>query len=184
MKREGQVRLSVIPCTTARAQAFVEAVHRHHGPVPGGYAFWSLAALDCDGSVRGVAIVGRPTNRNNDTGQVVEVLRLASDGCPNAPSKLLGAAARVAKEAGASAVITYTLETESGLSLRAAGWAEEKRGIKSWWTHQSGAADGRVVRPREHYGVAKVRWARRFREPVDVSWPAARQGEVAQGALF
>jgi hypothetical protein len=58
------------------------------------------------------AICGRPTNRNNDDGQTVEVIRLASDGTRNACSFLYGASARVAREMGASLILTYTLESE------------------------------------------------------------------------
>ena len=38
---------------------------------------------------------------------------------------LLGASARSAEQAGFKTVITYTLQSESGTSLRAAGWNPE-----------------------------------------------------------
>ncbi len=84
----------------------------------------------------GVAIAGRPTNRNNDDGQTVEVLRVATDGTPNAPSALLGACRQAAKAIGSARIITYTLDDETGSSLRGAGWTREADGISSWWWHE------------------------------------------------
>jgi uncharacterized protein YceK len=104
---------------------------------------------------------------------------------PNVPSSLLGASARTARAAGCASIITYTLESESGDSLRAAGWTQEKAGITSWWTHPSGAADGRVVKPRAHYAETKVRWTRRWSHPgVEPVWPPAAAPESAQVDMF
>ena len=149
-------RLMTRACTCAAAQRFVAAVHRHHGPIPGGYAQWSIAAAEAlTGRVVAVAIMGRPTNRNSDDGLTIEVLRLASDGYPNACSALYGACARVSLAAGYETIITYTLTSESGGSLRGAGWDRVKDGILSWWTHPGGASTGRVVHPRDHYNTRR-----------------------------
>jgi hypothetical protein len=134
--------------------------HRHHAPLPGGFAWYCLGAVE-GGVIVAAAICGRPTNRNNDDGQTVEVIRLASNGHGNACSMLYGAAARVAREMGASKIITYTLESESGSSLRAAGWNRSKDGITSWWEHK-GSRTPAVSRP--HMAEAKVRWDVFFRE--------------------
>lgn len=113
-------RLSVVPITLAEASEFVRRVHRHHPP-SAGHKF-SLAVADESGAVRGVAVVGRPVARGNDTGWTLEVTRVATDGAPNACSMLYGAAWRAAKALGWRRLITYTLTTEPGTSLRAAGW--------------------------------------------------------------
>jgi hypothetical protein len=120
-----------------------------------------------------VAIAGRPTNRNNDDGQTVEVLRVAVDGTPNAASALLGACARAAHAIGAARVITYTLDSETGASLRGAGWVREKDGIKSYWLHpgKHGQFANRLAVEREHFTESKVRWARNFRAPVVYAMP-------------
>ena len=178
------VRLRVVAVTPAAAQRYVAAMHRHHGPVPGGYAYWALACVVPGGAVCGVAIVGRPTNRNSDTPGRVEVLRVATDGTTNACSALYGAAARTAKAAGCFEIITYTLESESGASLRGAGWTMEKDGIRSWWTHQSGQADGRIVKPRAHYDERKRRWAKRLGDEVAIVWPKHEPAPSAQVGLF
>ena len=75
------------------ANAFVDALHRHHKKVQG-HKF-SLAAYDGDRLV-GVCIVGRPVARMLDDGSRVEVTRLCTDGTKNACSFLYGAAARAA----------------------------------------------------------------------------------------
>jgi hypothetical protein len=143
-------------------QKFMNA---HHGKLPGGFAWWAVAAV-AHGRIVGVAVAGRPTNRNNATGQTIEVQRVATDGTPNACSLLYGACARAAKAIGASRIITYTLDEESGASLRGAGWTREKDGITSWWTH-AGSRTPAINRP--HMQSKKVRWGVTFREPIPLA---------------
>lgn len=115
-----QSRLRVVPCDLDEANAFVRQHHRHHQPVPG-HKF-SLAVADEANTVRGVAIVGRPKARMVDDGMTLEVNRVATDGCPNACSALYGAARRATFALGYTKLITYTLVSEPGASLRGAGW--------------------------------------------------------------
>jgi hypothetical protein len=115
-----QQRLHVVPCDFSEAVAYVRQHHRHHRP-PVGHKF-SLAVADESGTVRGVCMVGRPVARGNDDGWTLEVTRLASDGCPNACSCLYGAAWRAAKSLGYRRCITYILDAEPGVTLKAAGW--------------------------------------------------------------
>lgn len=159
--------MRVVPLTFPRANECVRMWHRHHGQLPGGFAWYCLGAVD-DGVVVAAAICGRPTNRNNDDGQTVEVIRLASDGTRNACSFLYGAAARVAREMGAARIITYTLDSEGGASLRAAGWNRDKDGIRSWWTHEGTRTP---ARNRPHMQESKVRWSVRFRAVVAADLP-------------
>ena len=70
----------------------------------------------------GVAIVGRPVSRRLDDGWTLEVNRLCTTGERNACSMLYGAAWRAARAMGYKRLITYTLISEKGTSLRAAGW--------------------------------------------------------------
>jgi hypothetical protein len=112
---------------------------------------------DADGNLRAVAIVSRPPNRNSDDGVTCEVVRLASDGTRNACSFLYSACAKIARDMGFQRMITYTLDSESGASLRAGGWKLEKVGIRSWW--QSHQVSGRTVKAREHYAQTKQRWS-------------------------
>lgn len=127
----GQPRLTIVPLPLDEANVFVAQHHRHHRPTPG-HKF-SLGVADEAGEVRGVAIVGRPVARMLDDGLTLEVNRVATDGCPNACSALYGAAWRAAKALGYRRLLTYTLNTEPGTSLRAAGWKLiGERGGGSW----------------------------------------------------
>ena len=108
--------LEIVPTTLAEANEFVARHHRHRGRVTG--HLFSIAVAR-DGEVCGVVIVGRPVARCLDDTLTVEVTRVATDGTPNASSKLYGAAQRAAFALGYRRVITYTLETEPGTSLRA-----------------------------------------------------------------
>ena len=148
--------LSVIPLTLAEANRKVAEWHRHHGPMPGGLDYFRIGAIDDTGKVVGVSIVSRPQNRNSDDGLTCEVVRCATNGHKNSCSFLYGQSARIARYMGFRRIITYTLDNESGASLRACGWKLEKTGIKSYWSsHQS---SGRTVKAKEHYAEKKTRW--------------------------
>lgn len=114
-----KLRLTVSPITLAEANAFVAKHHRHHKPTVG--HIFSVAVSVCD-EVRGVAIVGRPVARALQDGYTAEVNRVAVDGTPNACSMLYATCWRAARALGYRKLITYTLASESGISLRAAGW--------------------------------------------------------------
>lgn len=111
--------LTIVPTTLAEANAFVAEHHRHHGRVVG--HLFSIAVSEAE-KVCGVAIIGRPVARHLDDTFTVEVTRVATDGTRNAASKLYGAAQRAAFALGYRKVITYTLASEPGTSLRAVGW--------------------------------------------------------------
>ena len=111
--------LEIVPTTLAEANAFVAEHHRHHGRVVG--HLFSIAVSEAE-KVCGVAIIGRPVARHLDDTFTVEVTRVATDGTRNAASKLYGAAQRAAFALGYRKVITYTLASEPGTSLRAVGW--------------------------------------------------------------
>lgn len=120
LKGEKQSKLLIIPISLKDANEFVDKFHRHHEPVS--FHKFSIAVEDELGKLRGVAIVNRPVARMLDNGTTLEVIRLATDGCPNACSFLYNAVKHTAKSLGYKKIITYTLPEESGISLRAAGW--------------------------------------------------------------
>jgi hypothetical protein len=111
--------MEIRPITLRAANEEVARLHRHHKPARG-CKFCISAWLD--GSIVGVAIVGRPVARMLDDGLTAEVVRVATDGTKNACSKLYGAAWRAARAMGYRRLVTYTLIEEPGTSLRAAGW--------------------------------------------------------------
>jgi hypothetical protein len=124
--------MNIVPVTFRQAAAFVTRHHRHN-KAPRGMKF--AIGLERDGELVGVAVVGRPIARHLDDGFTAEVNRTCVlDGVPNGNSMLYGAAWRAAKALGYRRLITYTQATESGVSLRAAGWhlIAERPARKSW----------------------------------------------------
>ena len=111
--------LTLVPITLDEANAFVQEHHRHNSQVPG--AKFSVAVA-LQGRIVGVAIAGRPVARMADDGWTLEVNRVCTDGTRNANSFLYGAVRRAAWALGYKKLITYTLASESGGSLRASGF--------------------------------------------------------------
>ncbi len=116
--------LQLQPLTLAEANIFIKKYHRHHGPVVG-HKF-SIGVNDGE-KVVGVIIVSRPVARRLDDGWTAEVTRCCTDGSEesskaHAASKLYAAAWRCARAMGYKRLITYTLDTEPGTSVKAAGW--------------------------------------------------------------
>lgn len=111
--------MNIIPITLAEANEFVDQHHRHHKPVPG-HKF--SIAVEKDGEICGVVIVGRPVSRHRDNGWTLEVNRCCTNGTKNACSMLYSTAWRAAKALGYKRLITYILQEESGASLFASNW--------------------------------------------------------------
>jgi hypothetical protein len=145
------VTLELCPMTLKEARAFVARHHRHH-PAPAGGLFAIGCVQDGVGDIVGVAIVGRPVARHLAGDYTAEVTRLCTDGTWNACSLLYGAAWRAARALGYRRLVTYTLATEPGASLRAAGWRDVARVKAEGWSRPS--------RPRVDLQPAqeKIRW--------------------------
>jgi hypothetical protein len=112
-------RLTLVPITLKEANEFISLHHRHHKPVVG-HKFSVAASVGV--TVVGVACVGRPVSYVLDNGWTLEVNRCCTDGTRNSCSFLYGAAWRAARALGYKKLITYTLPSESGASLKGAGW--------------------------------------------------------------
>lgn len=142
--------LLVVPMTISEAKAFVDQHHRHNrAPVSALFAIAAAVGED----VRAVVIVGRPVSRVLDDGWTVEVTRLcAVDGTPNACSMLYAAAWRASRAMGYRRLVTYTLASEAGASLRAAGLrVVAKVRAKTWHTPSRPRVDKNPLQ-------AKLRW--------------------------
>jgi len=111
--------MNLVPLTLEEANTLVEQWHRHSKPVVG-HRF-SIGIQDGERIV-GAAIVGRPVARMLQDGFTAEVVRLVTDGTKNACSMLYAACWRAWRAMGGTRLITYTLTTEPGTSLIAAGW--------------------------------------------------------------
>ena len=140
--------LELAPIDQRTAFEFVAQYHRHSN-VPAGAKF-CVSVVDQERITRGVAVVGRPVSRALDNGLTLEVTRCCTDGYPNACSMLYGAAWRAAKALGYHKLVTYTLASESGGSLRGAGWRVVAQ------THTRGAWDT-AARPRANRNQRQLR---------------------------
>lgn len=147
--------MKVVPISISEANEFVANFHRHNKPVQG--AKFAIGVSDGDRLV-GVAIVGRPISRHLDDGETAEVTRccVLDDAPKGACSFLYSRCWRIWAAMGGAKLITYTLQSESGASLRGAGWRivgqapgfSEGKG----WTTRPGREWQPVV------GQSKFRW--------------------------
>lgn len=112
----------IIPLTLKQANRQIDLWHRHSTQVRG--CRFCLGVTNDDGVLVGVAVVGRPVSRVLDDGLSAEITRVATDGTRNACSKLYGACRRAAQAMGYLRIYTYTLQRETGSSLRAAGFRQ------------------------------------------------------------
>ena len=145
--------LRCIPLTLKDANKFVKEFHRHNKDCRG-HRF-SIGAIYKDELV-GVAIIGRPIARKLDQKLIAEVLRNCVK--PAAPkgtcSFLYSKAIQVWQVLGGKKVITYTLETEKGSSLKAVSFKNVSKTpvFKYGWTNRK----NRIL--PETQKVRKVRW--------------------------
>lgn len=145
--------LELAPVTLREANGFVQQYHRHHKPSTG-HKF--SIGVRKDGKMVGVVICGRPVSRHYDDGYTLEINRLCTDGTHNACSILYGAAYRAAKAMGYKKVITYILESESGVSLKASGYQCEGRAGGLEWNGERKPKED--IYPHE----MKTRWVKKI----------------------
>ena len=157
-------RLHVVPLELAEANRLVDQWHRHHQPSQG-HRF-SIGVMDPAGMLHGAAIVGRPVARlAGSPRDVLEVVRLVTDGTPNACSILYAAAARAGLALGYRRIQTYILDDEPGTTLRAAGWTDEDgTRVRGQWEH----TDGKPRRD-DQPTAAKRRWSKSLATRPDLS---------------
>ena len=142
MSVEESVRLR--PITRAEARMYIAKTHRHNKP-PSVSVFH--VALEDAGDLVGVASCARPGARKLCDGYTLEVSRVATDGTRNANSMLYGACSRAAKSLGYRRLVTYTLVSESGSSLKGAGWTLDPKTLRSrpeaWETQRTPRSQSR-----------------------------------------
>lgn len=146
--------LHLVPMFQEEAAEFVRNFHRHNKPPR--RVIFCIGASDGTQLV-GVSMVGRPVARALDDAHTLEVRRLCViDGAPKGTCSFLYARSwRAAAALGWSKLITYTLQTESGASLRGAGW----KCAATLGTRNPAAWQTRPGREwQEVVGQAKFRW--------------------------
>ena len=147
----------IIPVFQGEAKEFVRNFHRHNKPPVG--SIFCVGASD-GRSLVGVVIVGRPIAKSMQDGGTLEVSRccVRDDAPKGTCSALYAAAWRAAKALGWRRLITYTLQSESGASLRGAGWkilAERAANDPKRWQSRRGREWQPVV------GQPKLLWEAR-----------------------
>ncbi len=155
------MKLEIVPTTLRRANDFVAAHHRHNGRTSRNGGKFAIAVRDMDSdSIHGVAIVGNPLSATYMDGRTAEVLRVCvADGSPKGSCSILYAACwRAWRAMGGQRLITYTLQTESGASLRGAGWliVGQTKPVKPGWRKNDHLSETRTYAPV--MGQIKMRW--------------------------
>ncbi len=154
----------IVPVDKTRARQFVQEFHRHN-EAPSSMQVSFAVGLEASGELVVVMTAGRPVARMLDDGFTLEVNRTCvRDFHRNANSRLYGSCARAAKALGYRRLVTYTLTSEAGASLKASGFVMVAEiGSRSW-------ADDNdpTKRPRQDVtlwgerknaaNVAKYRW--------------------------
>lgn len=152
-------KLTVIPITLREANNFVSSFHRHNGRTTRDGGKFAIGATTGEEMV-GVAIVGNPLSATYMDGYTAEVLRTCTS--PNAPkgtvSFLYSRCWRIWQAMGGRKLITYTLTTESGASLRGAGWkiVGQVKPHKRW--QEKSNRDGKERQWQSIYDQPKLRW--------------------------
>jgi hypothetical protein len=145
------LRLTTVPISFKQACDFIDNYHRHHVS-PQGHKF-SVGISDGDRIV-GVIMAGTPVARHNDDGVTLEITRccMKSSIYKNGVTKLFSAVYQVAKAMGYKRIISYTLEEESGISLKACGF--ELNGISdggSWSSKSRKRIDKAPTGPKKRW---------------------------------
>lgn len=156
--------LEIRPVTLKTASQYIEQHHRHNGKTAG-----CKFAIGCfDGNeIVGVSVCGRPVSRHYDDGLTLEINRVCTDGTRNACSMLYGASCRIARDMGYKKVITYTLVTENGASLKASNFKCEGEAGGIEWTGERNPKNKQYEQlslfpKKEKPHLMKRRWVRYF----------------------
>jgi hypothetical protein len=160
------------PVTLREANDFVENFHRHNGRTARNGGKWAVG-IEAAGELVGVAIVGNPLSATFMDGWTAEVLRVCVNdkaekgGC----SMLYSACWRAWRAMGGERLVTYTLTTESGASLRGAGWriVGQTKPVADGWRKNDHLNARREWQPV--MGQTKLRWETTRMTPSDKTEP-------------
>jgi hypothetical protein len=147
--------MNVVPITLREANDFVQNFHRHNKRTSRDGGKFAIGASDGE-RMFGVAIVGRPLARLLQDGYTAEVLRccVVDDAPKGSCSFLYSRCWRVWSSMGGLKLVTYTLESEGGASLRGAGW----RVVAQCKPRTGWSSSGREREWQPIYGQQKFRW--------------------------
>lgn len=140
------------------ARRFV-ALHHRHNIAPTGHR-GSVGIVEA-GELIGVAIVGRPVSRVLQAAGYGEVLRVCVlEGHANASSFAFACGIRLLDAMGYERIVTYTLASEPGSSVKAAGFrkVEELAARESWDGGERHRVQCDIFGNERRPAEAKVRW--------------------------
>lgn len=141
----------IVPLDIATANRFVAQFHRHNKKVTG--AKFAIGLTE-EGELIGVAIAGRPLARMLNNGKTIEILRVCvKERFKNANSKLYARMKRICQIMGYEKIITYTLKSETGSSLKAIGANIVSETRPGEWNRT-----GRRRTSQKIYSETKLRW--------------------------
>lgn len=149
------------PITIKGANLFIKENHRHHRPTSRNSGKWAISIIDKrTGKIIGVAIAGNPVSATYMDGYSLEITRLCVlESAPKgASSFIISKCSKIWKLMGGKRILSYTLCSESGASMKGAGW--EKTGIvkpHNNWKYKSDM-DGKSRDFLEIYEMKKFRW--------------------------
>ena len=165
--------IRLAPIDHVEVNQFVQQHHRHNAMLR--FQQFYLSIRDTKDKLRGVALMRTPIASPTGAAFVdaLEVTRCCTDGVKNGCSMLYGACSRIAQALGYKRIITYTLTTESGASLKASGFEIEHTTVPkphiTWNT-----------RPDRHPQLVtgmvdviplgiKYRWSKHYKPPKNIS---------------
>jgi hypothetical protein len=149
--------MEFVPTTIAKANDFVAEHHRHNGRTARNGGKWAIAIGTEEHGVVGVAIVGNPLAQKLMDGFTAEVLRVCTNehALKGTCSKLYSRCWQIWRLMGGTRLVTYTLQTESGASLRGAGWKIVGEVAPGNWNREK---LGRMREYQPIFGQSKFRW--------------------------
>lgn len=117
--------MTAVPITLEKAREYVKKHHRHCA-APRFHKFSVCLKVADESEEIGVAIASTPKARYQMDGRTLEINRCCADPrYADACSNLLARVVRIGREMGYTRFLTYTLESESGSSLRAVGFQQD-----------------------------------------------------------
>ncbi len=156
------IKLELCPISLAEANAFVRRFHRHNYSCPRNGGRLAVSVTAGSGLV-GIGILARPVSRvlaqDIRTAEVVRVC-VCPDAPTNACSMLYAALWRAWRAVGGRRLVSYTLQTEPGTSLRAAGFVAVAKVPGKTWNRR-----GRPRNDQAVFFLPKVRWELRRSSP-------------------
>jgi len=122
------------PINREIAKKFINENHRHNsGPISDRFRI----GLFEDGVLIGVGVAGNPIARKQMDGTTIEITRVCVlPDKPNACSQIYARMKRIAQLMGYKRIITYTLDNETGASLRAIGAIVDHKVAKGTWLNR------------------------------------------------